>query len=952
MIDDRPRYMISIAAELVGMHPQTLRVYETKGLVRPRRTPGNTRLYSEADLERLRLIQRLTGELGLNLAGVETVLRLEDELGRLRARLARVEREIPGGDPARPPPVPPRHRALPQPERNAPRTHEEDMDFSRLTTKSQEAVGAAQELARRAGNPEIYPEHLLLALLDQELPRTLVERAGSSVADVRARAEAGLSAKPSVQGTAQQPRASTDFATLLDRAEEEMRRLEDEFLSTEHLLLALDVVPRDALLSALTQVRGSQRVTSHDPEGSYQALEKFGRDLTELAEAGKLDPVIGRDEEIRRVIQVLSRRTKNNPVLIGDPGVGKTAIAEGLAQRIVAGDVPEGLKGKRVWALDIGALLAGAKYRGEFEERLKAVLNEITESAGEIVLFIDELHTIVGAGAAEGAVDAANMLKPMLARGELRAVGATTLDEYRKHIEKDAALERRFQPVLVGEPSVADTIAILRGLKERYEAHHGVRIRDAALVAAAVLSDRYISDRFLPDKAIDLVDESGSRLRMEIDSSPIELDEAERRVRQLEIELAAMGKESKDVRDPLERELADAKAVRDELAARWAKEKEQLDRVKEITQRIDDLRMEAERAERAGELQRVAEIRYGELPALEAELAERVEQEFEPMVKEEVDEDDVAAVVGRWTGIPVDRLLEGETEKLIHMEERLHQRVVGQDEAVEAVANALRRARTGLQDPNRPIGSFVFLGPTGVGKTELARALAEFMFDDERAMVRLDMSEYQERHTVARLIGAPPGYVGYDEGGQLTEAVRRRPYSVLLLDEIEKAHAEVFDVLLQILDDGRLTDGHGRTVDFRNTVVIMTSNLRSADAMREFFRPEFLNRIDEVVEFQALTREQLGEIVELQLARLRERLAARGLGLELTDAAKEHVAEAGWDPTYGARPLKRALQRLVENPLALRLLEGDFAEGDTVRVDVADGELVFTKAPAAEPAAA
>jgi ATP-dependent Clp protease ATP-binding subunit ClpB len=824
------------------------------------------------------------------------------------------------------------------------------MDFNRLTIKSQEAVGAAQELARRSGNPEIYSEHLVLALLDQELPRTLVERAGAAVADVRARAEAGLSAKPSVQGAAaQQPRVSTAFSEVLDHAEEEMRKLEDEFVSTEHLLLALDVVPRDALLAALKDVRGSQRVTSQDPEGSYQALEKFGRDLTELAEQGKLDPVIGRDEEIRRVIQVLSRRTKNNPVLIGDPGVGKTAIAEGLAQRIVAGDVPEGLKGKRVWALDIGALLAGSKYRGEFEERLKAVLTEIKESEGEIVLFIDELHTIVGAGAAEGAVDAANMLKPMLARGELRAVGATTLDEYRKHIEKDAALERRFQPVLIGEPSVADTIAILRGLKERYEAHHGVRIRDAALVAAAVLSDRYISDRFLPDKAIDLVDESASRLRMEIDSSPLELDEAERRVRQLEIELAAMGKESRDVREPVERELADAKAHRDELAARWAKEKELLDRVKEITQRIDDLRMEAERAERAGDLQRVAEIRYGELPALEAELAEREEQEFEPMVKEEVDEDDVAAVVARWTGIPVSRLLEGETEKLIHMEERLHRRVVGQEEAVEAVANALRRARTGLQDPNRPIGSFVFLGPTGVGKTELARALAEFMFDDERAMVRLDMSEYQERHTVARLVGAPPGYVGYEEGGQLTEAVRRRPYSVVLLDEIEKAHAEVFDVLLQILDDGRLTDGQGRTVDFRNTVVIMTSNLRTAEAMREFFRPEFLNRIDEVVEFRALTREQLGEIVDLQLERLRARLAERGLGLELTDAAKEHVAEAGWDPTYGARPLKRALQRLVENPLAVRLLEGEFAEGDTIRVDVADGELTFAKAAAVEP---
>jgi ATP-dependent Clp protease ATP-binding subunit ClpB len=825
------------------------------------------------------------------------------------------------------------------------------MDFNRLTLKSQEAVGAAMELARRRGNPEVYPEHLCIALLDQELPRTLVERSGQPVDAVRQQCEAQLAAKPAVGGATQQPRASTAFAEVLDRAEEEMRELEDEFVSTEHLLLALELVPREALLTALQNVRGSQRVTSQDPEGSYQALEKFGRDLTQLAEAGKLDPVIGRDEEIRRVIQVLSRRTKNNPVLIGDPGVGKTAIAEGLAQRIVAGDVPEGLKGKRVWALDIGALLAGSKYRGEFEERLKAVLNEIKAAEGDIVLFVDELHTIVGAGAAEGAVDAANMLKPMLARGELRAVGATTLDEYRKHIEKDAALERRFQPIFVGEPSVADTIAILRGLKERYEAHHGVRIRDAALVAAAVLSDRYISDRFLPDKAIDLVDEAASRLRMEIDSSPLELDEAERRVRQLEIELAAMGKESKEVRDPVERELAEAKSARDELAARWAKEKEVLDRVKEITQRIDDLRMEAERAERQGDLQRVAEIRYGELPALERELAEREASEFEPMVKEEVDEDDVAAVVARWTGIPVSRLLEGETEKLIHMEERLHERVVGQDEAVEAVANALRRARTGLQDPNRPIGSFIFLGPTGVGKTELARALAEFMFDDERAMVRLDMSEYQERHTVARLVGAPPGYIGFEEGGQLTEAVRRRPYSVVLLDEIEKAHAEVFDVLLQILDDGRLTDGHGRTVDFRNTVVIMTSNLRSEDALRQTFRPEFLNRIDEVVVFEQLTREQLAEIVELQLRRLEARLAERGISIELTPAAKEQLAEAGWDPTFGARPLKRALQRLVENPLALRLLEGDFAEGDTVLVDARDGELAFEKAKAVATAA-
>ena len=820
------------------------------------------------------------------------------------------------------------------------------MDFKRLTIKSQEAVGAAGELARRRGNPEVYPEHLLLALLDQELPRTLVERAGSSVDGLRQAAEATIASKPSISGARQQPHVSAAFAEVLDRAEDEMRALDDEYVSTEHLLLGLDVVPRDALLEALQQVRGSQRVTSPDPEGSYQALEKFGTDLTALAEAGKLDPVIGRDEEIRRVIQVLSRRTKNNPVLIGEPGVGKTAIVEGLAARIVAGDVPEGLKGKRVWTLDIGALLAGSKYRGEFEERLKAVLQEIQGSEGEIILFIDELHTIVGAGAAEGAVDAANMLKPMLARGELRAVGATTLDEYRKHVEKDAALERRFQPVLVGEPSVADTIAILRGLKERYEAHHGVRIRDAALVAAAELSDRYIADRFLPDKAIDLVDEAASRLRMEIDSSPLELDEADRRVRQLEIELAATAKESEDVREPVERELAEAQERRNELAGRWAAEKEALDRIKEITRRIDELKIEAERAERTGELQRVAEIRYGELPQLEGELAERNEPVEAPMVKEEVDEDDVAEVVGRWTGIPVSRLLEGETQKLIHMEERLHRRVVGQDEAVTAVANALRRARTGLQDPNRPIGSFVFLGPTGVGKTELAKALAEFMFDDERAMVRLDMSEYQERHTVARLVGAPPGYVGYEEGGQLTEAVRRRPYSVVLLDEIEKAHAEVFDVLLQILDDGRLTDGQGRTVDFRNTVVIMTSNIRSAEAMREHFRPEFLNRIDEIVVFAVLTREQLGEIVELQLERLRDRLAERGIDIELTPEATELVAEAGWDPTYGARPLKRSLQRLIENPLAVKLLEGAFAEGDTILVDALDGELAFEKVAA------
>jgi ATP-dependent Clp protease ATP-binding subunit ClpB len=825
------------------------------------------------------------------------------------------------------------------------------MDFNKLTLKSQEAIAGAQELARRAGNPELTPDHLVIALLDQELPRTLVDRVGYGAGELRAEAEARLRQLPTVSGGSQ-PQASARLSRVLDDAQDEMRALGDEFVSVEHLLLALDVVPRDPLLEALQGVRGGQKVTSQDPEGSYQALEKYGRDLTALAESGKLDPVVGRDEEIRRVIQVLSRRTKNNPVLIGDPGVGKTAIVEGLAQRIVARDVPEGLKGKRVWALDVGALLAGAKYRGEFEERLKAVLAEIQNAAGEIILFIDELHTIVGAGAAEGAVDAANLLKPMLARGELRAVGATTLDEYRKHIEKDAALERRFQPIFVGQPTVADTIAILRGLKERYEAHHGVEIRDSALVAAAVLSDRYITDRFLPDKAIDLVDEAASRLRMEIDSAPVELDEADRRVRQLEIELAAMANEAESVREPLERELADARAARDELAARWSREKESLQRVADIKRQIDELRMEAEREERQGNLARVAEIRYGVLPELEKELGEREERTETPMVKEEVDEDDIASVVSSWTGIPITRLLEGEVEKLIHMEERLHQRVVGQDQAVEAVANALRRARSGLQDPNRPIGSFIFLGPTGVGKTELARALAEFMFDDERAMVRLDMSEYQERHTVARLVGAPPGYVGYEEGGQLTEAVRRRPYTVVLLDEIEKAHSEVFDVLLQLLDDGRLTDGQGRTVDFRNTVIIMTSNIRSPNELRDRFRPEFLNRVDEVVVFEALTREQLAEIVDLQLARLRDRLAERRIALEVTDEAKELLAEEGWDPAYGARPLKRAIQRLVENPLALRLLEGDFEEGDVVRVDVRDAELDFARAGAAQPAAA
>ena len=819
------------------------------------------------------------------------------------------------------------------------------MDFNKLTIKSGEAVAGAQELARRVGNPELTRDHLTVALLEQELPRTLLQRAGADPSSILAEAEARLRALPAVSGSNTAPQAGATFRKVLDDALDEARKLDDDFVSVEHLVLGLELVPREELLRALKEVRGGQRVTTQDPEGTYEALTKFGRDLTQAAEAGKLDPVIGRDEEIRRTIQVLSRRTKNNPVLIGEPGVGKTAIAEGLAQRIVAGDVPEGLKGKRVWALDVGALIAGAKYRGEFEERLKAVLAEITAAQGEIVLFIDELHTIVGAGAAEGAVSAGNLLKPMLARGELRAVGATTLDEYRKHIEKDPALERRFQPVLVGEPSVAETIAILRGLKERYEAHHGVRIRDAALTAAAVMSERYITGRFLPDKAIDLVDEAASRLRMEIDSSPVELDEAERRVIQLEIELAAMAKEGSAVREPVERELAEAKAQRDELAARWAGEKDVLDRVKEITRQIDELRMEAERAERHGDLQRVAEIRYGLLPALEQELAERGEAvtAVEPMVKEEVDEDDIAAVVAAWTKIPVDRLLEGEVNKLVEMEARLHQRVVGQEAAIEAVSNALRRARAGLQDPNRPIGSFVFLGPTGVGKTELAKALAEFMFDDERAIVRLDRSEYMEKHTVSRLVGAPPGYVGYDEGGQLTEAVRRRPYCVILLDEIEKAHSDVLNVLLQLLDDGRLTDGQGRTVDFRNTVVIMTSNIRSQAQLLDHFRPEFVNRVDEIVVFEPLTRDQIGVIVELQLERLRGRLAERKIMLELSDEAVELIAEAGWDPAFGARPLKRAIQRLVENSLALELLEGRFAEGDTVRAVVDDNTIRFER---------
>jgi ATP-dependent Clp protease ATP-binding subunit ClpB len=852
------------------------------------------------------------------------------------------------------------------------------MKLDKFTQKSQEAIFQAQEIARDYNHQSVEPAHLLLALLRQDegiVPAIVTKVAGSTQA-LRNELQNELARRPKIQGAGMEIGLAQTTADALTAAERYAKGMQDDYVSTEHILLALTDtmegkrlasfgLTKDAILNALKSVRGSQRVTTPDPESTYQSLEKYGRDLTDMARKGKLDPVIGRDEEIRRVIQILSRRSKNNPALIGDPGVGKTAIVEGLAQRIIKGDVPEGLKKKRLIQLDMSALVAGAKYRGEFEERLKAVLKEVTESAGEIILFIDEMHTVVGAGAAEGAMDAGNMLKPMLARGELHMIGATTIDEYRKYVEKDPALERRFQPVMVEEPSVEDTISILRGLKERYEVHHGVRITDPAVIAAATLSHRYITDRRLPDKAIDLIDEAAARLRTEIDSKPQALDEADRQIMQLEIEREALKKErdkaSKERLQKLEQEIAEWREKSNALTAHWQSEKQAISELRDLKEKLEQTRLEMERAERNADLEKAARLRYGEQRQLEEKIRlaeERLKamQAENPLLKEEVDAEEIAAIVARWTGIPVSKLLEGETQKLLRMEQNLHARVVGQDEAVRVVSNAVRRARAGLQDPNRPIGSFIFLGPTGVGKTELARALAEFLFDDEHAMIRIDMSEYQEKHTVSRLLGAPPGYVGYEEGGQLTEAVRRRPYSVVLFDEIEKAHSEVFNVLLQLLDDGRLTDGQGRTVDFRNTVVIMTSNLGNqlwdgsrivlreeiTRVLQEHFRPEFLNRIDEIVVFHPLRKEHLAEIVNIQLRHVRDLLAGRGYHLEVSDAAREYIADVGYDPTFGARPLKRAIQRELQDLLALKILSGEFEEGDTILVDRGPEGLTFT----------